>query len=183
MSCDDYEITDENGKSVKACITASLGRFVHAGHERRDGSPRWRRSAWVGQGLRRSSGLSAQGLVGRRQDIDGSDVGRSRAGAGELRIPDGDVDMSASRGRSGLSAARACGAGTSARRLRDRNRARAPPLEADARAASASRCRARDRRASRRARKSRAGVARRRHGAISRSPTSSVSTPGASTAV
>ena len=104
MSCDDYEITDENGKSVKACITASLGRFMlpdmSGGMGRRGsggGQPGWAKAF----GDRPAFPLKVWSDDGKTS-MEVTSVDRAPVSASLFEIPDGYVDMSAMRGRSGL---------------------------------------------------------------------------------
>jgi len=103
LSCDDYEITDENGKSVKACITASLGRFrmpdMSGGMGRRGGSsaPAWTKAF----GDRPAFPLKVWSDDGK-MDLEVTSVDRAPVPGSVFEIPDGYVDMSAMRGRSGL---------------------------------------------------------------------------------
>lgn len=104
LSCDDYEITDENGKSVKACITASLGRFrmpdMSGGMGRRGGgssAPSWSKAF----GDRPAFPLKVVSEDGK-MDLEVTSVDRAPVPASVFEIPEGYVDMSAMRGRSGL---------------------------------------------------------------------------------
>jgi len=104
LSCDDYQITDENGKSVKACITSSLGRFVLAdmsgGMGRRGGGggqPAWAKAF----GDRPAFPLKVWSDDGNT-NMEVTSVDRAPVPASLFEIPDGYVDMSAMmRGRSG----------------------------------------------------------------------------------
>lgn len=103
MSCDDYQITDENGKSVKACITSSLGRFVlpdmSGGMGRRGGGgqPAWAKAF----GDRPAFPLKVWSDDGST-NMEVTSVDRAPVAASLFEIPDGYVDMSAMmRGRSG----------------------------------------------------------------------------------
>ncbi len=104
MSCDDYQITDENGKSVKACITSSLGRFVlpdmSGGMGRRGGGGG--QPAWVKAfGDRPAFPLKVWSDDGST-NMEVTSVDRSPVAASLFEIPDGYVDMSGMmRGRSG----------------------------------------------------------------------------------
>lgn len=105
VSCEDYQITDENGKSVKACITASLGRFVlpdmSGGMGRRGGGggpPAWAKAF----GDRPAFPLKVWSDDGKT-DIEVISVDRAPVAASLFEIPEGYVDMSAMmRGRGGL---------------------------------------------------------------------------------
>lgn len=104
MSCDDYQITDENGKSVKACVTSSLGRFVlpdmSGGMGRRGGGgqPAWARAF----GDRPAFPLKVWSEDGST-NMEVTSVDRSPVAASLFEIPEGYVDMSAMlRGRGGL---------------------------------------------------------------------------------
>jgi len=104
MSCDDYQITDENGKSVKACITSSLGRFMlpdmNGGMGRRGGGggqPAWAKAF----GDRPAFPLKVVSDDGNT-NMKVPSVDRAPVPASLFEIPDGYVDMSAMmRGRSG----------------------------------------------------------------------------------
>ena len=104
MSCDDYQITDENGKSVKACITSSLGRFMlpdmSGGMGRRGGGggqPAWAKAF----GDRPAFPLKVVSDDGSTS-MEVTSVDRAPVAASLFEIPDGYVDMSAMmRGRSG----------------------------------------------------------------------------------
>ena len=104
MSCDDYQITDENGKSVKACITSSLGRFMlpdmNGGMGRRGGGggqPAWAKAF----GDRPAFPLKVWSDDGNT-NMEVTSVERAPVPASLFEIPDGYVDMSAMmRGRSG----------------------------------------------------------------------------------
>lgn len=104
MSCDDYQITDENGKSVKACITSSLGRFVLPDMSggmgrggRGGGQPAWARAF----GDRPAFPLKVWSDDGNT-NMEVTSVDRAPVAASLFEIPDGYVDMSAMmRGRSG----------------------------------------------------------------------------------
>ena len=105
MSCDDYQITDENGKSVKACITSSLGRFIlpdmSGGMGRRGGGgggqPAWAKAF----GDRPAFPLKVWSDDGST-NMEVTSVDRAPVAASLFEIPDGYVDMSAMmRGRSG----------------------------------------------------------------------------------
>jgi hypothetical protein len=105
MACDDYQITDENGKVVKACITSSLGRFVlpdmSGGMGRRGGGgggqPAWAKSF----GDRPAFPLKVWSDDGTT-NMEVTSVDRSPVAASLFEIPEGYVDMSAMmRGRSG----------------------------------------------------------------------------------
>jgi hypothetical protein len=102
MSCDDYQITDENGKSVKACITASLGRFMlpdmSGGMGRRGGGgqPAWAKAF----GDRPAFPLKVWSEDGST-NLEVTSVDRTPVAASLFEIPAGYVDMSAMRGRSG----------------------------------------------------------------------------------
>jgi hypothetical protein len=104
MSCDDYQISDENGKSVKACITSSLGRFVlpdmSGGMGRRGGGggqPAWAKAF----GDRPAFPLKVWSDDGSTA-MEVTSVDRAPVAASLFEIPDGYVDMSAMmRGRSG----------------------------------------------------------------------------------
>ena len=103
MSCDDYQITDENGKVVKACITASLGRFMlpdmSGGMGRRGG--RGGQPAWVKAfGDRPAFPLKVWSDDGNT-GMEVISVDRAPVAASLFEIPEGYVDMSALRGRSG----------------------------------------------------------------------------------
>ena len=103
MSCDDYQITDENGKSVKACITSSLGRFIlpdiTGGMGRRGGGggqPAWAKTF----GDRPAFPLKVWSDDGTT-NMEVTSVDRAPVAASLFEIPEGYVDMSALRGRSG----------------------------------------------------------------------------------
>ncbi|HEY6830155.1 MAG TPA: DUF4412 domain-containing protein [Gemmatimonadaceae bacterium] len=105
LSCDDYQITDENGKSVKACITSSLGRFVlpdmsgGMGGRRGGGGgqPAWAKAF----GDRPAFPLKVWSDDGNT-NMEVTSVDRAPVAASLFEIPDGYVDMSAMmRGRSG----------------------------------------------------------------------------------
>jgi hypothetical protein len=104
MSCDDYQITDENGKSIKACVTSSLGRFtmpdLNGGMGRRGaggGQPAWVKAF----GDRPAFPLKVWTEDGTT-NIEVTSVERGTVPASLFEIPDGYVDMTAMmRGRSG----------------------------------------------------------------------------------
>lgn len=105
LSCDDYQITDENGKSVKACITSSLGRFMlpdmsgGMGGRRGGGGgqPAWAKAF----GDRPAFPLKVTSDDGNT-NMEVTSVDRAPVPASLFEIPDGYVDMSAMmRGRSG----------------------------------------------------------------------------------
>ena len=104
LSCDDYQITDENGKGVKACITSSLGRFMlpdmSGGMGRRGGGggqPAWAKAF----GDRPAFPLKVVSDDGSTS-MEVTSVDRAPVAASLFEIPDGYVDMSAMmRGRSG----------------------------------------------------------------------------------
>ena len=103
MSCEDYQITDENGKSVKACITSSLGRFLlpdmSGGMGRRGGGnqPAWAKAF----GDRPAFPLKVWSDDGST-NLEVTSVERAPVAASLFEIPDGYVDMSTiMRGRSG----------------------------------------------------------------------------------
>jgi uncharacterized protein DUF4412 len=104
MPCEDYQITDENGKTVKACITSSLGRFrlpdMSGGMGRRGGGggqPAWAKAF----GDRPAFPLKVWTDNGT-PNLEVISVDRAPVAASLFEIPDGYVDMSAMmRGRSG----------------------------------------------------------------------------------
>ena len=100
LSCDDYQITDENGKSVKACITSSLGRFVLAdmsgGMGRRGGGggqPAWAKAF----GDRPAFPLKVWSDDGNT-NLEVTSVDRGPVAASLFEIPDGYVDMGSTMG-------------------------------------------------------------------------------------
>jgi Domain of unknown function (DUF4412) len=106
LSCDDYQITDDNGKSAKACITSSLGRFMlpdmSGGMGRRGGGGGGGQPAWAKAfGDRPAFPLKVVSDDGGTS-MEVMSVDRSPVPASLFEIPDGYVDMSAMmRGRSG----------------------------------------------------------------------------------
>jgi len=101
MSCDDYQITDENGKTVKACITSSIGRFMlpEMGGRRGGGGgqPAWAKAF----GDRPAFPLKVWSDDGNT-NLEVTSVDRGPVAASLFEIPDGYVDMSGMmRGRSG----------------------------------------------------------------------------------
>jgi hypothetical protein len=105
VSCDDYEITDENGKSVKVCVTSSLGRFrmpdLNGGMGRRGGGA-GAQPAWVKAfGDKPAFPLKVWTDDGNT-NIEVTSVDRAPVPASLFEIPDGYVDMTAMmRGRGG----------------------------------------------------------------------------------
>jgi hypothetical protein len=104
FDCDDYEITSSNGKSMRACVTESLGRFVLPGVSgpmgRRGGassSPAWAR-AFGGRPWFPLKVWNNDGKV----DLEVTGVERGQVSASLFEIPDGYVDMATLfRGRGG----------------------------------------------------------------------------------
>jgi hypothetical protein len=97
MSCDDYEIVNENSSTVRMCATSALGRFtlpqMGGGMGRGAQSPSWTR-AFGNKPMFPLKVWSTDGKVA----MEVTAIDKSSVPASMFEIPDGYVDMAAMMG-------------------------------------------------------------------------------------